>query len=468
MTIAIATAAAGVIAIATVAAIGGGMHGAGNAAASGDAAPSAAPQAVLEWMREQAVPVSLHDGDGLLADAGAARRLGALVGDARVVAIGEPTHGAHEPLALRNRLFRHLVEHEGFTVIAVESGLTESRTLDAYVQGGPGEAAEVAREGFTWGFGAYPENVALLRWMRAYNREAAPARRLRIYGYDLSGGAAAGFPHARVPLDQVLAWLRRVAPEHARAQIEAAAPLAERFDPARYAAQPEAARRQTAATLDGLADWLRHEREALVAASSADDHDWALRNAIGAQQLAESLRLLPADAETAGITPDMHAAMSLRDLAMADNLQWMLDREPDTARMLVFGHNAHVADAPVKGGLWSALEQAPSMLGQHLRQRLGDGYVVVGTLSSRNEGGLPPAVDKPEGLEDALARVGSPAFLLPLRGAPAPVAAWLAQERPVRVNFVTEMLLRPAVAFDAVIHVEALHPAGWPDTAPRE
>ena len=34
-----------------------------------------------------------------------------LVGDARVVALGEPGHGAHQPLALRNRMFGYLIEH---------------------------------------------------------------------------------------------------------------------------------------------------------------------------------------------------------------------------------------------------------------------------------------------------------------------------------------------------------------------
>ena len=44
-----------------------------------------------------------------------------IAGSARVVAIGEPTHGGHEPLAFRNRLVRYLVEHEGFTAVGIES-----------------------------------------------------------------------------------------------------------------------------------------------------------------------------------------------------------------------------------------------------------------------------------------------------------------------------------------------------------
>ena len=63
------------------------------------------------------------------------------IGGARVVALGEPVHGAHEPLAVRNCLFRYLVEEQGFTAIALESGLNESRRLHDYAAGGSGDAS---------------------------------------------------------------------------------------------------------------------------------------------------------------------------------------------------------------------------------------------------------------------------------------------------------------------------------------
>jgi erythromycin esterase-like protein len=58
------------------------------------------------------------------------------IGTSHVVAFGEPTHGAHEPLALRNRLFRFLVERMGFTAIALESGFTESMNARSFLERG--------------------------------------------------------------------------------------------------------------------------------------------------------------------------------------------------------------------------------------------------------------------------------------------------------------------------------------------
>lgn len=119
-------------------------------------------------------------------------KMRAIIGAADLVALGEPAHGAQEPLALRNCLFRYLVEHDGFTAIALETGVSESRALNAYVAGGGGDVRALARENFSWGFGRFAENVALLEWMRGYNADPAHRRKLSLYGIDLSGGDKSG------------------------------------------------------------------------------------------------------------------------------------------------------------------------------------------------------------------------------------------------------------------------------------
>ena len=78
------------------------------------------------------------------------------IGAARVVALGEPTHGVHEPLAFRNRLFRFLVERMGFTAIALESGFTESISARSFIEGGEGDAETAARTGLSGGLTSIP------------------------------------------------------------------------------------------------------------------------------------------------------------------------------------------------------------------------------------------------------------------------------------------------------------------------
>jgi erythromycin esterase-like protein len=159
--------------------------------------------AFIAWARKHLLPLPATDGrDDLAAISGR-------IGSARVVALGEPAHGAHEPLAFRNRLFRTLVERNGFTAIAIESGLAESRHIADFIAGGPGCAVQLAAEHISWGFGAFRENVELIEWMRDYNfhgtdveealrrraagrgrSESAGRRELHFYGFDVSAGEA--------------------------------------------------------------------------------------------------------------------------------------------------------------------------------------------------------------------------------------------------------------------------------------
>ena len=81
-----------------------------------------------------------------------------MIGDARVVSLGEGLHGSAEPLEFRNRLFQFLVERMDFTAIALESGLTESYALDAYVLGGPGDPRQLAARYITSGLGGEAGN----------------------------------------------------------------------------------------------------------------------------------------------------------------------------------------------------------------------------------------------------------------------------------------------------------------------
>jgi erythromycin esterase len=151
---------------------------AGLIAVAGPATAQSDIEVVARWAATHSVPVRTVEMAGSTADLAP---LAAMVGDARVIAFGEPTHGAHEPLAFRNRLFRYLAEELGFTAIVLETSLTESRRIHDYVLGGPGEVGDVVRESMSWGFGGYQDNVDLVQWIRAYNADPSHTRKVHVY-----------------------------------------------------------------------------------------------------------------------------------------------------------------------------------------------------------------------------------------------------------------------------------------------
>jgi erythromycin esterase-like protein len=102
----------------------------------------------------------------------------------QLLALGEPTHGEYALHAVRNELFRQLVEHEGYRMIAIESDCLMALVVDDYVMTGRGTLDEAMAQGFSHGWGAYAGNRELVRWMRAYNQSRPAAERVRFAGFD--------------------------------------------------------------------------------------------------------------------------------------------------------------------------------------------------------------------------------------------------------------------------------------------
>ncbi|WP_417554104.1 hypothetical protein [Microbacterium sp.] len=65
-----------------------------------------------------------------------------IIGDARVVALGESMHRVHEFLQLRHRVFRFLARRAGFTTLVMESGMPEGVAVDDWIRTGDGPLRE--------------------------------------------------------------------------------------------------------------------------------------------------------------------------------------------------------------------------------------------------------------------------------------------------------------------------------------
>lgn len=99
-----------------------------------------------------------------------------------LLGLGEARHFVGELGELRNEIFRHLVEHEGYRSFAIESDCLRGLVVDDYITTRAGTLDDVMERGFSHGFGASPGNRELIRWMRAYNEEHD--EKLRFFGFD--------------------------------------------------------------------------------------------------------------------------------------------------------------------------------------------------------------------------------------------------------------------------------------------
>jgi erythromycin esterase len=447
-----------VAAAATLLAIISGGVAAAEALDAGAGNPSSS--AFIAWARSAAAEIR---GVELDANDSDFRPFCDLAGRAPVVALGEPGHGAHQPLELRNRIFAYLVEHCGFTAIALETSFTESRAMHDYVAGAAGDAGDITRRSLSWGFGAYAENAQLAKWMHDYNRHARGRRTLQFYGIDLSGADNdSGFPHPEIALNAVVDYIRTAAPARSHKLTADIAPALDRISAIGYASL---ARRHDPAldsALQSLRRFLSENARALRRSSSGSAYDWAVQGLAVASRLNDMLSLdVEPERPGAPMPPDTYKLVNVRDAAMADNVLWVEREEGNQGRILVFAHNAHVMNAASRGGIWSVFSEAPRMMGQHLRSALGNSLVIIGTSAGKSGDGLPVGLPLENSVEAALAKVGLPLFVLDLRGAvhDPGALAWLGERRPLRANFASELDVDLREAFDALVFMDQLTPA---------
>ncbi|MFE5399084.1 erythromycin esterase family protein [Streptomyces sp. NPDC056568] len=362
---------------------------------------------------------------------GAAAVVGLLPARPRVLALGEPTHGEEALLALRNDLFRRLVEEEGYRTIAVESDCLRGLVVDAHVTSGTGTLDEVMERGFSHEWGAYAGNRELVRWMRAYNDGRPAADRLRFAGIDgpleITGAesprqaltALHGCLAARVDahlLPCTAETLDRLLGPDERWTEPAAM-----TDPARsFGRSAEAAELRLLA--DDLVSLLDEQAPGLLAHGPRDDWERARllgRTATGLLRYHHWM----ADASPAR----MNRLLSVRDHMMADNLLALAARGP----VLVHAHNSHLQREKSSMRMWQGPVEWWSA-GALVSARLGEEYAflatALGTLRHRGVDAPPP--DTLEGLLYALPgdrRLVDPRRLADALGEPRPaprVSPW--------------------------------------------
>jgi erythromycin esterase len=406
--------------------------------------------AFSKWAVAHALPVATVEPGEDFADL---LPLRSVVGTARVVALGEPMHGAHEPMAFRNRLFRFLVEQLGFTAIAVEAGFTESSSVDGFVRGGPGEAQTVLPSGL----GRYRENRELIQWMQDYNAAAAAAghRSIRYYGIDLTLGGGVGGP--RRAIDYALAYLSRADATGADSIRSSLGDSLPPSDNRSFGMLPQPALAELDVTIPKIASAMAKNRRGLIAHSSVAEYGWALHNLEVARQLAKCFHVTtPRSFKEIQYSAPV---MACRDRAMADNARWIVANEGPEGRVLVFAHNGHVLNWKEETRRMAQVRDKPPMMGFHLRRAFGKRLLIIAMSSATTSGGLPTPHPVEDGIDDALARVGLPRMLLDLRTArqdPAALA-WLSRQRPLLGE--TNGLITPSTAVDAFVFVNRLTPA---------
>jgi erythromycin esterase-like protein len=135
--------------------------------------------AVTEWVRSTAIRLQTVEAGHGFADLQPLKRV---VGDARIVALGEATHGSREFFQLKHRLLEFLATEMGFTIFSIEANLPEAYRLNDYVLNGVGDPRQLLRGMYFWTWDT-EEVLDMILWMRAFN--ASGRGRVQFTGFDM-------------------------------------------------------------------------------------------------------------------------------------------------------------------------------------------------------------------------------------------------------------------------------------------
>lgn len=354
----------------------------------------APPLSDAGWIAQHAIPFATTDARSGITDL---EPFGALAGAARIVALGEATHGTHEFQTMKHRLLEFLVREKGFTIFAYESDFANALLIDRYIKTGAPDPQDALRAQALWPWQT-AEFLDLIHWMREYNQTRGSAPELSFAGFDMQFSAQA--------ITDVLAFLGKVDPAAASAAEQDYAcwtPYANGLFAA-FQQKPLATRQQCAATADAWIARIEGKKDAYAAASSARAVDVAV----------EEARVIHMAIQNNTITdPDG----VYRDQSMAEIVGWIADHAPGE-KLVLWAHNYHVGT------------EFGNEMGGLLRDRFGAAYVNLGfdfhggtytAISSETHQFCACSISAPapDSYETFFHAAGIPRFMLDLRTLPA-------------------------------------------------
>jgi protein-L-isoaspartate(D-aspartate) O-methyltransferase len=344
------------------------------------------------------------------------------IGDARLVCLGEASHGTAEFYEMRAAMTRVLIERKGFTVVALEADWPEAQRLDQYVRGTTVEPhPEQAFDRFPTWMWANRQVMAFIDWVKQYNDSLTnSAQHVGIYGLDLYS--------LHRSIAAVLRYLDDVDPDTARVARHRYGCLAPwQQDPAAYGAAVLSGRYEACEepVVDMLTDMIRNRVR--LAEKDPERLFDAVRNADLIAHAEEYYR---------GMYYGSALSWNLRDQHMFETLEAVLRHRGPDARAIVWAHNSHLGDAA-----WTEMSaRGEYNVGQQARSRFGEDAYLVGFGTDRGTVAAASDWDGPMEIkrvrpahEQSYERVchesGVAGFLLPLRTGNAAVRRELSAER---------------------------------------
>ena len=279
----------------------------------------------LTWLRQNIYPLITFDPNSKSDED--LKIFKKLIGNSKVVALGETTHGSSEIFKMKHRIIKYLTENDGFNIFSIEANLPESYKLNDYIIEGKGNPTDLIKGMYFWTWRTQ-EVLNMIEWMRNHNKSDD---KIYFTGFDM------------------------------QFYFGAIQELGEAFK-INSVIQDEIAELKT--TLEELNNERKNNPQAVISQENRkkiDNQLLRLRDFISKSDypvsrkswLSQNIKIIEQSLDIAS-----------RDKYMAENLLWIKSQNPDS-KIIAWAHNGHI-----KGTGYS--------MGRYLSDSLKNDYLTIG------------------------------------------------------------------------------------------
>ncbi|RNI29441.1 erythromycin esterase family protein [Rufibacter immobilis] len=253
-----------------------------------------------------------------------------LIGDSKVVALGEVTHGSSEIYKMKDRIVRYLAQNNHFDIFALEAAMPEAHAMNQYTFHSQGDPKALLKGMHFW-IWQTEEMLSLIHWMKTYND--THARKIHYTGFDMQSYEGAlknietlsdhQFPKSDI--DELSALLLAIKTKTTK----------------RKSGHTIVTKKQK----ERITVLLNKAKQSSDKISDKQQKSWLLQNIRIIEQYLEK-------------------RYSNRDDFMAENVLWLNNQHPDS-RIIVSAHNGHI-------------NNRGNEMGSYLSKELKDKYTTFG------------------------------------------------------------------------------------------
>lgn len=273
------------------------------------------------------------------------------IGEARIVLLGESTHGTHEFYEWRSALTKKLIEEKGFDFIAIEGDWVDSYKVNQFIKGQQQDSSsviELLKQYDRWPssmWGNY-EMARLVQWLNGYNQTMVSKNKIGFYGLDVYS---------------FWEWTNQDIPVQHEIFQNAIKQVAESFadynnDALKYATAVHKTNANHSASTQNLWNIVQKNIEQ----QPKDEARFVLQQ--------QALLALNGERYFRTMVIDRVRSWNIRENYMAETLKRLLDFHGRNSKAIIWMHNGHAGDANFS----QMADAGNTSVGEILKKQMGD------------------------------------------------------------------------------------------------